>query len=257
MAVLTCALLLATGCRLDLAVAVVVADDGSGTVTASFGLDGDAVERIGGDLAAVLELDDLQASGWEVADPDQDDDGITTVRLTHRFADPAEASEVLDQLGGADGPLQGLAVRQETSFARTDWGFTGAIDLRQGPEVFSDADLAEQLDGQPLGLSPEEIEAELGEPLSEVVTISVTVSLPGDVSTNAAASTATGGTWTARFGDDIVTMDATGEERRTSTIVAAAIGVGCLVLLVVYGAIALVRRRRSRRTGDGLSDDVV
>ena len=96
-------------CRLDAAVDVFVEDDGRGTVEVAATVDPDALERIGGDLGAVLEADDLEAAGWEVSISEP-----TEVRLRRPFDDAAEANAILAGLSGPDGPLRGLAVAEDT-----------------------------------------------------------------------------------------------------------------------------------------------
>ena len=64
--------MLAAGCRLELDVHVEVAEDGSGSVEVVVGIDRDGIERIGGDLGAVLAIDDLEAAGWTVEGPDEE-----------------------------------------------------------------------------------------------------------------------------------------------------------------------------------------
>jgi hypothetical protein len=233
-----------TACRLDAAVDVVVEDDGRGTVEVAATLDPDAMERIGGDLSAVLEADDLEAAGWEVSTSEP-----TEVRLRRPFEDPAEANAILAGLSGPDGPLRGLAVAEDTSFARTEWSFDGTIDLSAGIAAFGDAALAEVLDGEAVGLSEAELEAELGHPLSEALGVAVSVRLPDDDGVQAS--------WSADYGDPPVTMEATGIEERPETWVAVAVGAASALLLLVLGLRGLRSRRRARqgRRAAHLADD--
>jgi hypothetical protein len=247
-------LLVVAGCRLELALDVEMAEDGSGTVEVVTRVDPDGIERIGGDLAAVLEVDDVEQAGWIVEGPSVDDDGFTSVRFRQPFDTPSEANAILEQVAAADGPFQGLAVRRESGFARTEWGFTGALDTSGGIESFGDDALAAELDGQPLGQTVEEIEADLGEPLRNVIRLRVSVTLPGEVSGNG-SSVGDATEWDAAFGDPAIEMSATGEERRTASVIGVAVAVGCGVLLVVYATIGLVRRRRSSHRPAHISND--
>ena len=61
--------LLGTGCRLELDVNVQVASDGSGVVEVVVGLDPDALDKIGGDLLAVLDVRALEVAGWVIDGP--------------------------------------------------------------------------------------------------------------------------------------------------------------------------------------------
>ena len=241
------------GCRLELDVHVEMAEDGSGSVEVVVGIDPDGIERIGGDLEDVLAIDDLGAAGWIVEGPEEEADGFTRVRFRKPFDNPEEAAVVFDEIAGEDGPFQDFAVSHEPSFARTEWGFTGRIDFSGGLAAFGDEALAAELDGEPLGQTVEEIEAQLGEPLDRVIQVAVGVQLPGEVESNATEPADGGGVWQVAFGDGPVDMEATGKEERTATAAGARVAAICAVLLLVYGLVRLilrVARRRSRDAGD-------
>jgi hypothetical protein len=245
-----------SACRLQLDLNTTVEDDGGGQIEVVASLDSDAIERVGGDLATVLEVDDLQTAGWTVDGPTLDADGFTRVRVSRPFASPEEAAAIYDEIDGADGPFRDVAVTRTTSFASTEWEFTGRVDFSGGVEAFSDAGIAAELDGEPLGQSVADIEAQLGEPLSDAIQVSVTVHLPGAVTSNASTEAEDGGVWEAAWGAAPFDLEAQGEETRPATVIAAAVGVGCLVILVGYGAVVVVRRRRAgRRSGAHLADD--
>src|SRR5690606_23798725 len=130
--------LVVSGCRLEIDLNVTVDEDGSGVVEVVLGLDAGAVERVGGDLEAVLAVDDLVDAGWEFDGPSEDADGFTRVRISHPFGTPEEAAEVFGQIAAEDGPFQDFRVTRKTSFAETRWGFSGRIDFQGGVEAFGD-----------------------------------------------------------------------------------------------------------------------
>ena len=237
---------LLAGCRLELDVQVEMAEDGSGWVEVVVGVDRDGIERIGGDLDAVLAIEDLGAAGWTAEGPDEEADGFTRVRFRKPFDDPDEAAVIFDEITAEDGPFQDLAVSHESSFARTEWGFTGRIDSSGGLAAFGDEALAAELDGEPLGQTVEEIEAQLGEPLEQVIQVAVGVQLPGDVVSNATEPAAGGGTWKVAFGDGPVDMEASGEEERTASVVGVGVAATCAALLVLYGLVRLGLRIAKR-----------
>jgi hypothetical protein len=238
-------------------VTVAVEDDGSGLVEVVVAVDPDGIERIGGDLAAVLETDDLVDAGWAVEGPDVESDGWTRVRFRRSFAEPEEANAILEDIASAEGPFQDLEVGYDPSFARSEWTFSGQLDLSRGLAVFGDDALTAELGGEPLGQSIEEIEAQLGEPLADVIQAGVAVRLPGEVTSNAPTALGDVVEWQAGFGDDAIDLEATGAEQRTSTIVAVGIGGACLVLLLAVGVVRFLRRTGSdrRRRGAHLVDD--
>jgi hypothetical protein len=241
--------LAATGCRVDIGVQIDVADDGSGIVEVVVALDGDAVDRLGGDLERVLEVDDLRAAGWSVDGPRGAPGGGAEVSASKGFGTPAEARRVVQEIAGADGALRRFRVDRSTPFARTEWSVRGVVDLRGGIEAFGDEALAAELDGLPVGRPVEAIELELGEPLDEVISLAVEVRLPGDdVRTNAGEPSPGGGTWRAALGDGPVRIQASSSEQRSSVLAWLGAGIGLAVLLVVLlvgrGVLALWRRRR-------------
>ena len=233
---------LLSSCRLELDVNVAVEEDGSGSVEVVVGVDRDGIERIGGDLGAVLAVEDLAEAGWVIDGPDLEDDRYTRVRFRRDFADPEEAMTIFADIAGEDGPFREFTVRRESSLARTEWGFSGRVDFSGGLEAFGDEGLAAELDGEPLGQSVEEIEAQLGESLSRLIQVRVGVRLPGDVTSNATTKAANGAVWQVGFGEGAVDLEAAGEETRTSTWVAIGVGVACAVILVLYGLVRLAMR---------------
>lgn len=241
-ALLGLVLVLAGACQMEVEVNVLVEEDGSGAVEVVVGLDEDALERVGGDLEAVMEVGDLLASGWRLDGPHLDPDGMTRVRLTHPYGTPEEATAVLGEVAAEDGPFRDLRVTRETSLAETSWSFDGRIDFSGGIEAFGDAGLAAELDGQPLGQSVAEIEEQLGEPLSQLLEVRVSVRLPGAVTSNATTPFESGAAWELGFGEGPVDLRAEGTERRTSVLVFGAVGGAALVALVVLVLVRVARR---------------
>jgi hypothetical protein len=240
--VLVLLLVVVGGCRLQLDVNVEVDEDGGGTVEVVVGVDRDGIERIGGDLEAVLAVDDLEDAGWTVEGPDDESDGFTRVRFRKAFDDPEEAAVVFEEIAGEDGPFQDFAVSHDSSLARTEWGFRGRVDFSGGVEAFSDDELAAALDGEPLGQSVEEIEEQLGEALSRIIQVRVGVRLPGDVSSNATTKAENGALWQVGFGDGPIEMEADGQETRTPTVVGLVVAIVGAVLLLGYGLVRLAMR---------------
>ena len=228
--------LVLSACTLDLEVTVELADDGSGAVEVTAVLDAEAVARAGGDVAAVLALDDLRGDGWTVEGPTRGPDGTTTVRLRQPFADPGEADEVFAELAGAGGPFRDLEVRRERSLLRTRWSFSGTVDLARS--VAAPGSAAPTVDGEALAGTAEQLEEQLGASLERLVRLRVGVRLPGEVDSNATTRADNGAIWQVGFGDGPVELEATGTETRTGMV--ALLGLGGLAV-VVGGVFALVR----------------
>lgn len=233
-------------CQVRTEVAIDVAEDGSGVVTVSVGLDTVAAERVP-QLENQLRVDDLEATGWTIAGPAVEADGFLWVRATKPFATPEEAGAVLAEVAGENGPFQDFRVQRAHSFARTDFTFDGTVDFRAGLAAFSDEALAAALDGEALGQSIEAIETEIGAAIDRAFTFRVAVGLPGEVESNAPTQASNGAVWEPRISEQrAITLEATSELTRTRTYVlvgVAIVGILGLVLLVVVAPI----RRRVRR----------
>lgn len=261
--VLGALLVAASACQVRSTVTVDVDDDGSGTVEVAVGLDGEAVARLpdldrdgastAADLAALLRVDDLEAVGWDVTvpsggDAEPDGDGYVWARASKAFGTPDEAGQVLAEVTGPDGPLRDVEVRRDEGFGHTRYRFEGTADLSGGLEALGDEGLAGALGGEPLGEDAAAIEAELGQPLSEVFTLEVVAELPGAISTGGSARASTrssSATWTPELGGAPVAMEATGTVRDWPVLVLAGVAVACAVGLLVL----LVGRLRRRRAG--------
>lgn len=232
----------AGACQVRTTVDVAVAEDGSGTVTVAVALDDEALARVPdvdddgtsgpADLAALVRSEDLVAAGWTVADPETGD-GETVLRISRPFGTPAEADRVLAELTGGSGALRDLTVTRSASFGRTELGFSGTADLSGGLEAFGDEGLAAALDGEPLGEDAAAIEARVGQPLADVVTVEITADLGG-----------TSTSWAPRLGDAPVDMVADRTAYDVPVLVLTAIaGLAALALV----AVLLTRMVRARR----------
>jgi hypothetical protein len=227
------ALLLGASCRMRLDVDVTVREDGGGVVAVVLAVDPDGLAKVGGDLAAVVDLDRLTRAGWSVEGPSRGDDGDTSLRLEHTFATPDEGEEVLASLSGDDGPLQGFRLGRSSSFWRDRWTFAGRADFSKGagsPAV--DDDTVGQLADQ------------LGSSLDRLIQVRVRVRLPGDVSSNATTRADNGAVWAIGLDDGPVQLSAAGTDRNERSYVLA----GAAGLVAVVGAVTLLIRLAVRRT---------
>lgn len=225
-------LLAGTGCQATLAAGVDARPDGSGTVRAGLGLDADALREVG-DLAAVLRVDDLRQAGWKVQGPEEEDDGLTWVRASKPFADPAEAERALAQLSGPGGPFRDFRLTRSGSLLRTRTAFTGTVDLTGGVAGLADPELVERVGGEPVVDS-----------LGGGVRVEVSAGLPGKIRSNAPTTSGGRAVWTPEMGSQL-TLQADAELRRLAPI---AYGVAA-VLAALGGLVLVVRRRRGRDAG--------
>ena len=237
---LVAALVALSACTLDVEVRVRVDDDGSGTVEVLATADSAALQRIGGDLGAVLDLDGLRADGWAVEGPTTLPDGSATVRLSQRFENPDGAADVFRDLEGEAGPLRGFAVTRSQSLFRTRWGFRGTVDLGGGAAV---PDAAAGLGGE-AGATIEQLEQRLGESFGRLLRLRVGVQLPGDVRSNATTKADNGAVWQVAFGTDPLELEASSSRTRALPVAGAVV----LGLAVVVGLVVLLVRVAGRVT---------
>lgn len=240
------AVLALAACEVRTDVGIEVEEDGSGVVRVAVGLDDDAASRVPR-LADELRVDDLEATGWEVAGPSEEADGYTWVRAEKPFATPDDAGRVLAELAPDRGPFRDFVVTRERSFARTSFEFDGTVDFTRGLETFGDEALAEALDGEPLGEDVAAIEERIGAAIDEAFRFRVAVVLPGDLqSTNAPTEASNGAVWEPRLSEEgAIDLHATSRVVRTSTIAltAAAAAAGVAAVAVAVG---IPWRRRLR-----------
>ncbi len=227
---LVCVVALA-GCQVKVLVDTRVNPDGSGNVTVSVGLDAGATAQVG-NLSEQLRVSDLEAAGWKVTGPTRQGDGYTWVRASKPFADAAQATEVMNEVNGADGAFRDWQVSHTSSLWSTQWKVQGTVDLRKGMQTFSDPKLDQALGANGYDSMITQIEKREGRPISDMVDVRVSVELPGAAQVYA-----------PKLADGQTTAVSV-----THTKVSRALGVVVVVvgLVVLVVAVVLLRRRYSR-----------
>jgi hypothetical protein len=243
------------GCRLDVAVDVAMQPDGSGTVTVAATADAELVAKAPSAFAD-LRLDDIRQAGWTVRGPARAADGAMAVMLAKPFGTPAEANAILAELNGPNGPLHGLTVAIDRSFAVVRSSFTGSAQLTGGLAAFSDEALVQALRGAiPLANV-------VTQPLDQVMGLTVTARLPGRVtsSNGTVAADQASVTWRPSLAEGAATSfeahfertdQGAKDARQRSHLAwgALVIYLGALLLLTALGALWLHHRRRRRARG--------
>jgi hypothetical protein len=168
---------LLAACQVDVSVDTVVNPDGSGTVTVGVGLDDKALSRVGNPNTAI-RVEDLKATGWTVAPADKGPDGITWLRVTKAFSDPAGLDAIMKELTSGTGAFRDFTLVKDDGLTSTTWKFNGTVDLTGGLDQFGDAELAGVLNGDPLGGNVAAIEKEEGKPATQMIAVDVSVKLP-------------------------------------------------------------------------------
>ena len=170
------ALVLLAGCRLDLDVAVNMAQDGSGTVTVTATADAELLAKAPTAVQDV-RLDDARAAGWTVAGPTTTDTGGAQVVLTKPFGTPEQATAILAEINGPNGPLRAVTLTQAREFAKVTTELNGEVRLDGGLAAFADDALVQVAGKVPLA---DQIAA-TGVPLDQALGLTLTVDAPGQV----------------------------------------------------------------------------
>ncbi len=239
--------LIATGCRLDVDVAVSMAADGSGTVSLRAVADSELVAAAPAAAQRPL-VDDVVWGGWTGFGPTPTDDGGMVLVLTHRFDDGGDLTALLATIGP---PIIDPVVVRELSaddvgrITAADTTLSATLGLPEGFASFSDADLVNALGGEPFaadlaGLQPD-----------DVMTVEMTVALP-DTSVEGGEKIET---FTAPLDGSTTEINMSAQQRterpRSFASVAADVLAVVLVAWVIasVGFIAWVLMARRRRYG--------
>ena len=236
--------LLSGACRVRTDVGIDVKDDGSGTVTVRVGLDDAALKEMP-NFPQGLRVDDLTAHGWTVTGPVKETDGFTYISAVKPFANADEAGRIFVEISGENGPFRDFRVSRSRSFAHTKFRFDGTIDFQHGLESFSDSQLAQELDGKPIGDDVKAIEQRINDTLDNVFQFQVAVRLPGSVTSNAPGQAANGAVWQPRLSQPgAVTLSASSSTTRWTAIAGLIVAiVSGLALVLVLPVVFAVRRR--------------
>ena len=225
----------AAGCKADVTVTLDGRDDGSGTVRVEVVADADLAARA--DLSSAVRADDLRQAGWAVSPVEPHPGGGVQVVASKPFADAAAASDVVAEVAGPGGPLQGFRLSRARGLVRSTTRFEGTVDLGAGLSAFGDPGVAKVL-GTPSGLDPAEVAAASGgRPL---VDVHVAVHLPGPVAAEGATVHGSTATWDVPLGQRRQLL-ATSTDVATRRL--AGVGVA-VVALALAGVVLLVRPRR-------------
>lgn len=164
------------GCRVEATVEVEVAADGSGRVALEAVFDPAAVEALDG-LAEGVLLTDLAAAGWDVTRPELAVDGSITISANRAVASGAGLQRALDDIAGA-GVFTDVRLTSTDRFAGRTQSLSFDIDLSEGWNLFSDAEVAAALDGEPFGVPVAQLTD--GRSIDDVLGVSVIATLSGD-----------------------------------------------------------------------------
>jgi hypothetical protein len=231
--------LVCAGCKVDATTTIALESDGSGTVGVRVRLDPEAVqvvERGGGTLEDRIVLDDLRDNGWRLASWERAANGSATLRLSHRFRDGNELSQVLAEMGGPNGVLRDARVIRTRNWLQKRDGVTLVVDLgalKSG--VRDDEELANRL--RAAGVDVDAVDFILAQQLRQAFSMRMTLAVPSGKRR----------TFTINEGER-QTVNYSSSKFQTNRFALLLIGIMLvfLSLLLYLSASISARRRRSR-----------
>lgn len=182
--ILVCAVgLMMTGCRLDVAVDVVLEADGTGQVQVVVTADRALTDALPPG-AELLIWDDARAAGWEVSRPELTDDAGREVRVQRPFTSMDDLATALSRIGpflSVESLRRTATVDGDTaSEIRTELRVRAGLadgDTLNGFAAFSDPDLDAVMGGTPFG---EELAASGATPATSMG-LQIRMTAPGDL----------------------------------------------------------------------------
>ncbi len=216
-------------CRVDVNVNIAMKVDGSGLITITAVADA-AVVKQAPSLATDLRFDDVKTAGWTVVGPTAEPTGGLRVVLTKTFQTPAQATEILANVSGPNGPLVGIALAREHTGALTTFHLNGTLQVTGGMSAFSDETLLSAVGATPYA---RELAAAGVQP-ADAVGITLTAGLPGAVKTTTGAQG--GGTlsWTVPGDGSAVDVGTITQDKAPTNAWAGALAKGALIALAVW-----------------------
>ena len=175
-ALIVISVMVLAGCHVDTTVDISMKADGSGRITLTAVADADVVKQAPG-LAEDLRFDDAEAAGWTVTGPTETSDGGLRAELTHPFANPEEASALLQSINGSGGPLHSVALSRRVDQNGTTVSLVGSLRI-DGLTAFADPDVLAAVGATPYA---DQIAASSQGP-SQAVGVTVRATLPGKLS---------------------------------------------------------------------------
>lgn len=257
-----CGALLLSACQVNLTTTVNVAENGSGTIVIVATADAEAVGAAP-ELLTALNVDDLETAGWTMDVQSPAANGGLTVTLQRPFATTDEATYFLSQLSGERGPLRNVVLTRTGDVNDAAYQLSAVAGLPDGLAGFADSQALVALGGAPFAAAL----TERGASITDVLSMSFQVTLPGEPVDSASSDAVNSAALTPREVDDPFstfrwtlpvdqteqTLLATTRDRDVSAMVASYAAKALFVLLILLVAIAVlylatVAYRRSNST---------
>ena len=245
-ALITIAVTVLSSCHVNATVDISMGADGRGRITVTAVADAEVVEKAPG-LADDLRFDDAKAAGWTVTPPASTADGGLRVELTHPFANPEEATALLQSINGSGGPLHNVTLTRSVSDAGTTVSLAGSLRI-DGMAAFADPDVLAAVGATPYA---EEVVAS-GQSPTQAVTVTVRASMPGKM-TSATGTVAEGkASWIVPLDGSQLDVKTTAVDNHGTAKIWGIASTAALIALIAWCVIAgafivwVVQQRKRR-----------
>lgn len=245
------ALLLLTGCKVDIRIDVNAEDTGAGTIQVTVDADNVLVTMVPG-LANDVRYEDLVASGWTIEGPIQVNNGGLRIILRYAFESPAEATWALNQINGPSGPLVQAELKRTVNGRQVATTLDATAQVIGGLEAFSDAALTAAIGETPWLGTARKLEIENP---AQALSITLVARLPGEIKKTTGSESGGGVVWTIPtdgtsqsivIGTVATRVDG-GFWQAVSQITGYLLGIWLIVMGLLIMIVILARRNRTRR----------
>ncbi len=226
--------LVCASCRVDVNVNVAIQRDGSGAVTITALADAAVVQQAP-DLVNDLQFADVKAAGWTVTGPTAEPDGGLRVVLTQAFTTPAQATQILADISGPNGPLIGITLTRQHKSELTTFRLNGQLQLTGGLDAFTDASLLAAVGATPYAT---ELAGAKLQP-TDAVAISFTATLPETVRNTTGVQQTGVIRWTVPTDGSAIDVASLAEHRDPTNRWAGPVSTGAMIALLVWLAVSI------------------
>ena len=236
-----------TACRVDTVVTLDIFPNGAGTLTVNLTADKQVIDQTP-KLATDFRFDDAKSAGWVVAGPNVLADGGLQVSISHAFSNASQATTLLAQLSGANGPFKQLTLTRIGKDSDSTFKLDGALQVDGGLAAFSDADLLQTIGAEPFAQNLELNNLNL----AGVSSINFVVNLPGKIEQTTGTATKSTITWQVPLDGNAQLVTTTSRNTAITAIVAKYASVILKFVLVFWliGMTMIISRVVAKRKDD-------
>jgi hypothetical protein len=170
-----------------------------------------------------------------VTGPTAEPDGGLRVVLTQAFTTPAQATQILANISGPDGPLVGITLARRHKGELTTFRLDGQLQLTGGLDAFTDASLLAAVGATPYAT---ELAGAKVQP-ADAVAITFTATLPGNVRNTTGVAQTGVVQWIVPNDGTAIDVATLAEHRDPTNRWAGPVSTGAMIALLVWLAVSI------------------